>query len=118
MILYLIEFFGAFLLVFLYYRIFTIKKGGKLNKEKLPPELSLFIKMNSINMKKISYSKLLKVLSVFNAFAVALTLLVTEITDKIVLKLLIAIPVGALFLYVFYKLLGLYYKKKGMTLNV
>lgn len=118
MLVYLIEFIIAFLLIFLYYKIFIIKKDGKLDKKKLPPELSLFIKMNKINMKKTTYKKLLQVLSVFNALAVALTLLITEITDKIILKLLIAIPVGTLFLYLFYKLLGIYYKKKGMVLDV
>lgn len=118
MLVYLIEFFVAFLLIFLYYRVFIIKKSGKIDKKKLPPELSLFIKMNKINMKKITYKKLLQVLSVFNALAVSLTLLTTEVTDKIILKLLIAIPVGTLFLYLFYKLLGFYYKKKGMVLDV
>lgn len=115
---YIGEFLGAFIIIFLYYRIFTVKKDGKIDKKKLPPEFNLFIKMNNINKKKINYNKLLKTLGTLNAFAVAFTLLCTEITDKVILKLIMAIPVGAFFMYIFYKTLGFYYKKKGMTCDV
>ncbi len=117
-IFYLLEFTIAFLLIFLYYRIFTIKKEGKIDKKKLPPEFNLFIKMNRINVKKINYNKLSKTLAIVNALAVAFTLLTTEVTNKILVKLVMAIPVGGIFMYMFYKLLGLYYKKKGMTKDV
>ncbi len=117
-ILYLLEFIVSFFLIFLYYRIFIVKKDEKVIKKKLPPELSLFIKLNKIDIKKISYKSILKKLSIVNGLVIAFTLLIVEITDKLMLKLLLAIPVCTVLMYVFYKLLGLYYKKKGMIRNV
>lgn len=117
-IIYIIEFVVAFTLVYLLYRLFIIKKNKNKTKMKPPVELSLFIKMNNINLRKINKDKVMNNLALINAALVALILLLTEVTDSIALKIAIAFVSVFVLMLASYKLYGLYYKKKGMTKNV
>lgn len=107
---------AVFLVLFYYYFVESIK-GKKYTKKNLPVDLKLFIQTQKVDVKKLSYEKIMKIVAVINAIDVGIVLLITNIVDSIVLKLLIAIPAIFVVLYISYTLAGKMLKKKGMTLN-
>ena len=114
---YVLEFIVAFLLVMLYYYFFEIRKIKKSTKKGNPVELKLFLNMYNVNLKKVSRLSIMKTISCMIAFDISVMLLITEITSSFILKFVIAIPCVLFLLISSYKLLGYYYKKKGMIKN-
>lgn len=117
-IIYILEFICAFVIVYLLYKIFIIKKKKKEKDKKLTVEFNLFVKMNNIDTKKINYEKTMNYLAIINAFDIAVILLLTEITDNIIFKLLVGFVAIFALMLLSYKLFGLIYIKKGMTKDV
>lgn len=112
-IFYALEFVMAFVLIFLFYKIVVIK-DEKFKKNKLPVELNLFIKLYRPNLKKISHKKLMTNLSLIISFDVALILVITEISDKLVLKLCIGLLLVIILMRTSYDLYAKYLDKRGM----
>ena len=122
----LIEFIVSFLGVYLIYVIFIMKKikirkskknknkpkKEEVNVEKEFIELNLFIKLNNLDESKLDKKKLMNKLALLNAFDVSIILLLTELTDNIFLKALIAFVAVFIIMFVTYKLYGLFYRKK------
>ena len=115
--LYIIEFIGAVILVLLYYKFIETRKIKKFNKDNIPVELKLFISSQNINVKKITYKKLMRIVSLMNAISVGVILLITNVTKSLLLKILIAIPCCFIFIFISYKLLGYILRKKGYGNN-
>ena len=113
----LIEFLIAVILVLLYYKFIEVRKIKKYTKDNIPVDLKLFIQTQKINVKKISYKKLMKIVAITNAIDIGLVLVVTNIVDRMILKFVEAIPVIFIVLIGSYKLVGKVLKKKGMTLD-
>ncbi len=113
----LLQFLLAVFLVLMYYKFVEFRKVKKLNKNNIPTDLKLFIYMEKIDVKKIKYNKLMKIVAVVNAVDIGLVLVATNIVNNIILKFLLAIPLIFLLLFGSYKLVGSILKKKGMTLN-
>lgn len=113
----LIEFLIAVILVLLYYKFIEVRKIKKYTKDNIPVDLKLFIQTQKINVKKISYKKLMKIVAITNAIDIGLVLVVTNIVDSMILKFVVAIPVIFIVLIGSYKLVGKVLKKKGMTLD-
>lgn len=131
----LIEFVLAFLIVYIMYRLFVIKKSKKTNKKKeikkdnkkskktlkkdiekkTPAELELFINLNKLDEKEINKDKLMNRLALLNAFDIAFVLLLTEVTDSIFLKAIIALFTIFIVLIISYKLYGSKFKKKEVA---
>ena len=134
----LIEFVLAFILVYLMYRLFVIKKSKnnkKSNKKKeikkdnkktkkilkkdiekkTPAELELFINLNKLDAKELNKDKLMNRLALLNAFDIAFVLLLTEVTDSIFLKAIIALFAIFIVLIISYKLYGSKFKKKEVA---
>lgn len=119
---YLIEFVVLFLICFLYYRPIAfrgLKKKNNKSKNKEMPEVRLFITLFKIDMKKVNYMKLAKQLSLIMSFVLAITVVVTlEFSENIFLKIVVCFFVLAILTFISYKLLGFYYKKKGLIEDV
>ena len=113
----LLQFLLAVFLVLMYYKFVEFRKVKKLNKNNIPTDLKLFIYMEKIDVKKIKYDKLMKIVAVVNAIDIGLVLVATNIVNNLILKFLLAIPLIFLLLFGSYKLIGSILKKKGMTLN-
>ncbi len=108
-----LEFLCSFTLIFVFYRYVVIKKE-KFDKKKLPVELNLFIKLYSPNVRKISYEKLMSHLSIIIAFDISIILLITEVTDKLILKLVLGFVLILFFLKISFDLYAKYLNKRGM----
>ena len=116
-IIVLIEFIVCFLIIYLYYRLFVIKKDEKMEKKKLPAELKLFLHKYNVNLKKRSYKKIMKDLSILIAFDIASAVFVVGVVKGLLLKLILA----CITLFILYKLsisiMVLIYKKRGFIEN-
>ena len=113
----LIEFLVATLLVLAYYKFVEIKSIKKYTKDTIPVDLKLFIQTQKVNVKKISYKKLMKIVARINAIDIGLIVVFTTVVDSLILKLLISIPVILIVLLTSYKIAGIVLKKKGLTLH-
>ena len=116
-IISIIEFIACFIIIYFYYKLFVIKKDGKMEKKKLPAELKLFLYKNNVNLRKRSYKEIMKDLSILIAFDLSSAVFVVGIFESILLKVLFALVV----LYILYKLsmfiMVYVYKKKGFIEN-
>ena len=73
--------------------------------------------LKKVDVKKISYKTLMRLVAVINAIDIGIILLITNITKNIFLKMVIAIPMAFIMLFISYKGAGFILKKKGMTKN-
>ena len=73
--------------------------------------------MYNVDTKKEPYNKIMKKLIIIIACDTGIMLLITELFSSIIIKLLVAIPCVLFLLIISYKLLGMYYKKKGLIKN-
>ena len=115
---YLCLFVITFILVIFYYYLIELKKVKKLTKKGLPVELKLFLNMYNIDTKKEPYNSIMKKLIVLIACDTGIMLLITEFFSSIVVKIAVAIPCVLFLLIISYKLLGFYYKKKGLNITL
>lgn len=113
----LIQFLIAVVLVLLYYKFVEVRKIKKYTKDNIPVDLKLFIQTQKINVKKISYKKLMKIVAITNAIDIGLVLVITNIVESMILKFIVAIPAIFIILIGSYKLVGKILKMKGMTLD-
>lgn len=113
----LIEFFVAVFLVLLFYKFVETKNIDKYTKNNLPTDLKLFIQTQKVDVRKISYKKLMKLVAIINAIDVGIILLITNLVNGLFLKLLIAIPAIFIILYLSYSLAGYILKRKGLVKN-
>ena len=113
-----INIFNVFKIIVLSKMLFNnILKIKKYTKDNIPVDLKLFIQTQRVNVKKISYKKLMRLVAIINAVDIGIILLITNLVSNLFLKLLIAIPAIFIVLYISYTLAGKILKKKGMTLN-
>lgn len=113
----LIQFLIAVILVLLYYKFIELRKIKKYTKNNIPVDLKLFIQTQRVDVKKISYKKLMKIVAVTNAIDIGLVLVITNIVNSMILKFIVAIPAILIVLFLSYRLVGKVLEKKGMTLN-
>lgn len=113
----LFQFLLAVILIVLYYKLFELKRYKKITKNNMPVDLKVVIKMANVDTKKINYNKLMNVIIWINSINIGLALLVTNISNKILIKILIAIPTVLVLLFISYSILKYVLKKKGMILD-
>ena len=114
---YVCLFIITFILVMFYYYLIELRKVKKITKRGLPVELKLFLNMYNVDTKKESYNSIMKKLIVIIACDTGIMLLITELFSSIIVKIAVAIPCVLFLLIISYKLLGFYYKKKGLIKN-
>ena len=126
-----ILFFICFILVLILYEIFIVlpmknyrkkkSRGKKLKKDRNDPvEIKYLIFKYGLNIEKIDYDKLLRIVSFVSSFDIAIVVSIVAIIEKfgyiwqMILSIFIIVP---LFL-ITYGLVAKYYKKKGMVKDV
>lgn len=114
---YIAQFILALTLVILYYEFVEFKRVKKYTKNNIPIELKYFIKSQNIDMKKINYKKLMRIVSITNGIDIGIILLLTNLSSNFFIKALIAIVATLATIYISYNLIGFILKKKGMTKN-
>ena len=112
-------FIGTFLVVYLFYLFhYIVGKNKKYNQNKVPQELAFLIRKYRLDMKKISYKKIMNTIGLICAFDVAFT---STFMFCFVKNTYLAIFVGAIMLIpliiITFGFIGNYYEKRGMIIN-
>lgn len=114
----LILFFMTFVVVFLIYQLFIVRKYKKIKNKKQLPEISYLVNKYHIDLNKINYNKLLNIVSIVSSFDIALLVSVSLLTESIFMEMVIALVLAVPTIIISYSFIGRYYKKKGMIKNV
>ena len=111
---FLIEFGVMFLIVFLIYYFFIIRKCKK-NKNYVPAEVNLIIIKHKINPNKIDLYKLVKVTSFVSILIITFTVCVISslFNNTKILSIIISSIASILIAIICYDFIGKYYKKKS-----
>ncbi len=109
----LIQFFIAFILVYLLEYIILVRKNKELDStKKLPTEVEYIVRVYKINLSKIDYYKLIKTLSFTNTFIIVLVFtVVSNIIVGTIWQLLIGFALLCILILVIYGLIGRRYKE-------
>lgn len=126
----IILFIVTYLIFYLLYYVFVIrkekkklkllsqKKGAKLDIAKVPVEVNYLIIKYRIDFKKIDYNKLLHIIAFVCSFDLSLIVTIVILVDGIIFQVLLSTILCLPIIYISFMLIGKYYKKKGMTLDV
>ncbi len=113
---YVFNFLMMFVLINLFYFLFIIKKALK-DKKKKPVEIKYLINLYKLDINKLDYKKLLRLISLATSFIIALVLsLVSEqgnLVRQIILTVIIILP----FMFITYHIIGKVYQKRMMKNN-
>ena len=110
----LVEFVVAFVLVYLVYYFFIIKKCKK-KKDYVPVEVNLILSIHKIDYKKINLYGMIKVVSLVTTFIIALVVtIINNFFDNTIIILIFSTIVSVLIAIIIYNLIGKHYKKQSM----
>lgn len=113
----IILFLMTYLLVFIIYQLFIIKKAKKKNVKKRPMEVNYLISKYKLDLKKINYKKLLMIISLVSSLDISIIVTLVALFNNYFLKILIALVLVIPIIMFSYSFIGKYYKKKGMIID-
>ena len=111
---YILFFLGSFLLIYLFYLIFVINKEKALNRMKKSKDVLILSKIGNIDIEKVNFKRLARLLSITNSFIIAIIATVILVIDRFIssfyLWILVTFFTSIVLLipmiFVFYKLIG------------
>lgn len=113
----LILFIMTFLLIYIIYELFLVRKAKKDKRRKKPVEVNYLIGKYNLDINKLNYKRLLNIISVVSAFDISLVVTIVSLLDSFYLQLLIGFVLIMLLILVSYDIVGRIYKKKGCCEN-
>ncbi len=108
----LILFCLTFLLIYLIYFIFVIKRKNALENISKTTEVMYLKKRYKLKKIKLSNKKLANIIALSNSFIISFTVFIVSIISNLILKILIAMIIMIPFILIVYHFIGLYLKKK------
>jgi len=110
----LLEYVITYILVFILYLLFFVRKKTKYNKNKVPVEYYYLTNLYGISKKEINYKKFIYMTAFINTFIIVTTYIITaHLLHNWIWRLLIGVIIIALLIIICYGLLGRYYQKRG-----
>ncbi len=94
------------------------KKKKKVDEAKLPVEINYMVLRYRLDMNKIVYWRFLQIMGVVTSFDLALVVTIVSFIESTGLQLVVGLVLLIPILVLSYHFIGLYYRKKGMTLDV
>ena len=107
---YLIYFLVFFIIIYLIYYILFVRKNLTYDKKKLPADIEIMESYYKIDVKKIGYQKVLRIMNFVNALMMALLVLAVIKIDKTIFKILIIVVLIVPSIWVVYYFLAKYLK--------
>lgn len=107
----------TFLLVFILYQLFIIRKAKSKKKKREPFEVTYLVTKYKLDLKKVNYNKLLRVISFVSSFDIALIVTIILLCNSFILEIIVGFISMLVIIVVSYHLVYLVYKKKGMIKN-
>lgn len=102
----------SFLFVYLVYLITVISKIDKNDKFIKSKQVLFFKNVYKIDINKINLNKFAHILSLSNAFIIAITITVIEVFDSLILKMLVGFVILFPLTLLIYTIIGKIYKSK------
>lgn len=110
----LLEFVILYIIVFVLYFFLFVFKRTKYNKNKVPVEYYYLVNIYKLKKEDINYKKFMYVTAFINSFIIVSTyIIVIYLVKGFFWQLICGIILFALFIVIFYGLLGRYYWKRG-----
>ena len=113
----LILFLISFVLVFLLYQIFIVRRAKSKKNPKEPFEVTYLVLKYKLDLKKVNYKNLLRVISIVSSFDIALVVSIIVLLKSFILEIIVGFISILVIILVSYHLIYLIYKKKGMIKN-
>lgn len=110
----LILFLIAFIIVFLLYRIIIVRRAKSKKKPKEPLEVTYLVNKYKLDLEKVSYKRLLNVISIVSALDIALVVSIIVLLKSFILEMIVGFISTLVIILASYHLVYLVYKKKGM----
>lgn len=107
----------TFLLVFVLYQLFIIRRAKSKKKKREPFEVTYLVTKYKLDLKKVNYKNLLRVISLVSSFDIALIVTIILLCNNFILEIVIGFISMLVIILVSYHLVYLVYKKKGMIKN-
>lgn len=113
----LILFVITFIFVFLLYQFFIVRRAKSKKKPKEPFEVTYLVLKYKLDLKKVNYNGLLRVISLVSSFDIALVVTIILLLKSFILEVIVGFISTIVIILVSYHLVYLVYKKKGMIKN-
>ena len=115
---YIIFFISSFLFIFLFYKLFVIRKENALNRMKNSKDVLLVCKIGNVNIENIDFKRFVKLLAATNAFIISLTCTIVILICNMISNFYIWIIVSALIgLVLLIPMIFISYKQLGKIIN-
>ena len=102
----------SFIIVYLVYLVLVILRKKKMAKYKNSTEVRYLETKYRLNLKKMNMKQLAHLLSLTNAFIIAVTVLVIGFVDELILKLMVGFIVLFPMILLMYHIIGVKLNKK------
>lgn len=113
----LILFVISFIVVFLLYQIFVVRKAKSKKKPKEPFEVTYLVSKYKLDLEKVNYKRLLRLISIVSSFDIALVVSIIVLLKNYILEIIVGFIATLVIILFSYHLVYLIYKKKGMIKN-
>lgn len=110
----LILFIISFIVVFLLYQLIIVRRAKRKTKTKEPVEVTYLVNRYKLDIKKVNYKKLLRVISLVSSFDIALVVTLILLFDNFIVEVVVGFIATMILIIGSYHLVYLCYKKKGM----
>lgn len=104
----------SFIFVFLLYQLFIVRRAKRIKKSKEPFEVTYLVSKYKLDLKKVNYNRLLRVISIVSSFDIALVVSIIMLFDNFILEVIVGFISTLVLIFGSYHLVYLGYKKKGM----
>ncbi len=109
----LLEFILVFLLIYVIYYLFYYRKIKKFDRKKAPVNVKYMIYRYNLDVVKIGYKRVFKVLMLCDSFIIAFIFTITKMVDNIYLRfLIIFLLIFPVFVFVYHVVANYYLKKE------
>ena len=107
---YVIYFIIFFCVIYLIYYFLYVRKQIKYNNKKLSADVKILESYYKIDVKKIGYLRVLRILNFINALMLSIMLMIVFNLDKFIYKFLVLLVLMVPFIWVTYYFLAKYLK--------
>ena len=107
---YLITGVTSFIIIYILYYVFIVKKQKRYNYKKLPAEVTIFESYYGINVKKIGYKRVMKILNFVNSLMLTGIMLIVLDIKSIYIKLGVIVVIMIPMIWVIYYFVAKYLK--------
>ena len=113
----LILFLISFVIVFILYRLLVVRKAKRKKNPKQPREVIYLVDRYNLDLEKVNYKRLLRLISIVSSFDIALVVSIIVLLKNYILEIIVGFIATLVIILFSYHLVYLIYKKKGMIKN-